>query len=66
MMSGKCLSCGAEWSSKCVKCRNVFWDEQTQAQRDCRHTQNVTTSKPDKCPYSGCDYDTLPTQFQGK
>lgn len=62
-MSGKCLKCGADWSSKCVKCRNVFWEETTPEQFNCRHEKNSTLFVAERCIYSGCNLDTLPEQF---
>ena len=62
-MCGHCVVCGAEWDSKCVLCRNVFWNELTRAQIECPHLVNTTDRKPEVCPYSGCTYAKLPRQY---
>ncbi len=62
MMHGKCIACGASWSAKCVKSRNVFWNETTPKQFECRHTQNTINPNP-KCDYSGCNMDRVEPQF---
>lgn len=59
MTSGFCPTCKAKWSSKCHKCRNVFFEELTQEQFDCPHTgwQANVMKTPEICIYSGCEYE---------